>query len=116
MEVGDTLTTREMELVRQSFADLRVILARTPAKADKAALLGLCARLVPDGWRASVLSSREVDVLAHAATGCRNKEIAHLLHIEASTVKSYLCSAMNKLGATSRHEAVVAARRAGVLP
>lgn len=63
-----------------------------------------------------VLSPREIDVLSHVALGCTNAEIARRLSVGAETVKSYLRSAMSKLDVHTRHEAVVVARRAGVLP
>ncbi|MCL2536084.1 MAG: LuxR C-terminal-related transcriptional regulator [Nocardiaceae bacterium] len=63
-----------------------------------------------------VLSPREVDVLSHAALGCTNADIAERLSVKSETVKSYLRSAMSKLDAHSRREAVVSARRLGLLP
>lgn len=63
-----------------------------------------------------VLSPRELDVLAHIALGCTNNEVAHRLSLQPETVKSYLRGAMGKLDAHSRHEAVVNARRLGLLP
>ncbi|MBB5911981.1 DNA-binding CsgD family transcriptional regulator [Nocardia transvalensis] len=62
------------------------------------------------------LAPRELDVLAHIALGCTNAEAAQRLSLRPETVKSYLRSAMTKLGAHTRHEAVVRARRAGLLP
>jgi len=62
------------------------------------------------------LSSREIDVLACAALGATNAEIAATLDLKEGTVKSYLQSAMAKLDASTRHAAVVTARRAGLLP
>ncbi|MBL1074743.1 response regulator transcription factor [Nocardia sp. 2] len=62
------------------------------------------------------LSPRELDVLAQVALGCTNAEAAQRLSLRAETVKSYLRSAMTKLGAHTRHEAVVRARRLGLLP
>lgn len=62
------------------------------------------------------LSPRELDVLAHLALGKRNALIGAHLGVAESTVKSYLASAMRKLQARSRHEAVVAARRRGLIP
>jgi DNA-binding CsgD family transcriptional regulator len=64
----------------------------------------------------AALSPREIDVLAQVALGATNAEAATRLSVRAETVKSYLRSAMSKLGAHSRHEAVVLARRAGLLP
>jgi DNA-binding CsgD family transcriptional regulator len=65
---------------------------------------------------APALSPRELDVLAQIALGCTNSETAQRLSLRPETVKSYLRSAMTKLGAHSRHEAVVRARRLGILP
>ncbi len=65
---------------------------------------------------AVALSPRETDVLSQIALGCTNSEAADRLSLRPETVKSYLRSAMSKLDAHSRHEAVVAARRLGVLP
>ncbi|WP_194818979.1 LuxR C-terminal-related transcriptional regulator [Nocardia sp. XZ_19_385] len=62
------------------------------------------------------LSPRELDVLAHVALGCSNAEAAERLSLRMDTVKGYLRSAMRKLDATSRHEAVVNARRMRLLP
>ena len=62
------------------------------------------------------LSSRETDVLSYVALGCSNAEIARRLSVGPETVKSYLRSAMSKLDVHSRHEAVVAARKSGLLP
>lgn len=62
------------------------------------------------------LAPRELDVLAQIALGCTNTEAAQRLSLRAETVKSYLRSAMTKLGAHTRHEAVVRARRLGLLP
>ncbi|MFJ1457422.1 response regulator transcription factor [Nocardia sp. N2S4-5] len=65
---------------------------------------------------APALAPRELDVLTHVALGCSNAEAAQRLSLRTETVKSYLRSAMVKLGAHTRHEAVVRARRAGLLP
>ena len=62
------------------------------------------------------LSPREIDVLACAALGSTNSEIAATLSLREGTVKSYLQSAMAKLDASTRHAAVAKARRAGLLP
>ncbi|WP_369696868.1 response regulator transcription factor [Streptomyces sp. XD-27] len=66
--------------------------------------------------RAVELSPREVDVLACVASGATNAAAAERLGLRPETVKSYLRSAMRKLGARTRLQAVVEARRAGLLP
>ncbi|MBV7705771.1 LuxR C-terminal-related transcriptional regulator [Nocardia nova] len=65
---------------------------------------------------APALSPRELDVLSYVALGCTNGEAAQRLSLRPETVKSYLRGAMTKLGAHTRHEAVVRARRCGLLP
>ncbi|WP_229375802.1 helix-turn-helix transcriptional regulator [Streptomyces spirodelae] len=62
------------------------------------------------------LSPRELDVLSHVALGCTNAEVGQYLGLEPETVKAYLRSATRKLGVHSRHHAVAAARRHGLLP
>jgi DNA-binding CsgD family transcriptional regulator len=62
------------------------------------------------------LSPRELDVLSYAALGCSNAEIAERLSLLPETVKAYLRSATRKLGVHGRNQAVVAARRQGLLP
>ncbi|UPT45525.1 helix-turn-helix transcriptional regulator, partial [Streptomyces sp. WAC00303] len=62
------------------------------------------------------LAPREVDVVACVAAGATNAAAAQRLGLRPETVKGYLRSAMRKLGAHTRLEAVVAARRAGLLP
>ncbi|WP_280401340.1 response regulator transcription factor [Nocardia carnea] len=62
------------------------------------------------------LSRREIDVLLQVALGCSNQAAAQRLSLGPETVKSYLRSAMHKLDASSRHEAVITARRFGLIP
>ncbi len=64
---------------------------------------------------AEPLTAREVDVLTLAAAGRQVKEIGSELFISKNTVKSHLAHAYDKLGATNRTEAVMAAMRAGIL-
>ncbi|MFD1814283.1 LuxR C-terminal-related transcriptional regulator [Rhodococcus gannanensis] len=109
------------EGIREAHAELRslaqdttdgALRGRLRAVAD--ALAGL---LVDDAEPSAVaLSPRELDVLSHIALGCTNNEVAHRLSLGSETVKSYLRSAMGKLDARSRHEAVVTARKLGLLP
>lgn len=61
------------------------------------------------------LSPREGEVLRHVAAGLTNKAIALKLGISEHTVKFHLGSAMSKLGAASRAEAVAVAIRRGLI-
>lgn len=114
------------EDLRESFAELRSIAAdiTDPALRERVAaverrLLGYAEpeRAPSDDALSNVrLSPRELDVLACAAVGSTNAEIAGQLGLREGTVKAYLGTAMAKLDASTRHAAVVRARRAGLLP
>lgn len=113
----------QLEEVRAVHADLRLIAQDLVDEELRERVHTACARLAALGGRthpvggASVrLSARETDVLAQVALGCSNAETAHRLSLRPETVKSYLGSAMGKLDAHTRHEAVVRARSAGLLP
>lgn len=115
----EPLTGREAEALRLAFARLRALAATAP-EGDRHRLRAACRGLSAPGEGASraerILTERELDVLAHAATGLRNDEIAEALRLGQETVKSYLRSTMGKLGAHNRQEAVLVARTAGLLP
>lgn len=65
---------------------------------------------------AVALTLRELEVLAHVAAGRSNEAIARELFVSRATVKSHLAHIFDKLGVTSRTEAVAAARDRGLLP
>ncbi|MGV9825893.1 LuxR C-terminal-related transcriptional regulator [Gordonia sp. NPDC003429] len=105
----------------ESYLALRTIADSTadPALAER--LRGISDRLAGLGSGRPVgdavrLSARENDVLAHLALGCGNAEIAERLGLRRETVKGYVRNLMSKLGVHNRREAVVAARRQGLLP
>ncbi len=64
---------------------------------------------------AHLLSQREMQVLHHAARGTRNREIAEALRVSTRTVEGHLTSIFNKLGVSSRTEAIVHAASRGLL-
>jgi len=109
------------EEVREAHGTLRALAPRIADPALRAELLSVCGRLAdaasPSAASRGVgLAPREVDVLACVAAGASNAGAAQRLGLRPETVKGYLRSAMRKLGAHTRWEAVVAARRAGLLP
>ncbi|HZE39015.1 MAG TPA: response regulator transcription factor [Stackebrandtia sp.] len=61
------------------------------------------------------LSKRETDVLRVAADGSTVSDIASRVHLSHGTVRNYLSTAIHKLGARNRMEAVSAARKHGWL-
>ncbi|MEZ7007594.1 response regulator transcription factor [Streptomyces sp. AD55] len=106
------------EQVREAHAALRALAPRIEDAALRDELLRACGLLAAGhgpgpGVR---LAPRELDVLACVAAGATNARAAERLGVGPETVKGYLRSAMRKLGAATRGEAVVAARRAGLLP
>jgi DNA-binding NarL/FixJ family response regulator len=106
------------EQVREAHAALRALAPRITDPALRDELLRACGLLAAGngplpGPRPA---PREVDVLACVAAGATNGEAAERLGVGVETVKSYLRSAMRKLGARTRTEAVASARRTGWLP
>jgi len=62
----------------------------------------------------SKLTSRECEVLALLVDGLTNHQIADVLGVAASTVKTHVQNVMLKLGASDRTQAAVIAVRAGI--
>ncbi|WP_329207721.1 response regulator transcription factor [Streptomyces sp. NBC_00683] len=73
----------------------------------------LAAAALADG--ASPLTDRERDVLRAAADGSTNAEISGALHLSQGTVRNYLSTAIQKMAARNRAEAVRIAREKGWL-
>jgi DNA-binding CsgD family transcriptional regulator len=110
------------EAVREVYADLRALAQRVDDIRLRDQVDDVCAKLAAASTpqetppAAPILSGRELDVLSCVALGQTNPEAATQLGLGTETVKSYLRSAMRKLGAHTRWEAVVAARRLTLLP
>ncbi|MFF3372730.1 DNA-binding response regulator [Streptomyces sp. NPDC002680] len=73
----------------------------------------LAAAALADG--ANPLTDREREVLRAAANGATNAELAAMLHLSQGTVRNYLSTAIQKLTARNRTEAVRIAREKGWL-
>ncbi|SED86828.1 GAF domain-containing protein [Streptomyces misionensis] len=105
------------EQVREAHAALRALAPRITDPVLRAELLAACGLLTaPRPADGPALAPRELDVLSWVAAGATNAAVAERLGLRPETVKGYLRSAMRKLGAHTRGEAVTAARRAGLLP
>lgn len=59
------------------------------------------------------LSEREIQVLSASDEGAPIADVAEALHLSPSTVRNYMSSAIGKLGARNRAEALRNARREG---
>ncbi|MFJ7150457.1 response regulator transcription factor [Streptomyces sp. NPDC100445] len=107
----------EWEQVREAHAALRALAPRIGDPGLRAELLAACGLLTAPSRAGGVtLAPRELDVLSWVAAGATNTAVAERLGLRPETVKAYLRSAMRKLGAHTRGEAVTAARGAGLLP
>ncbi|SIR80354.1 LuxR C-terminal-related transcriptional regulator [Williamsia sterculiae] len=113
---------RLRDAVSQAYADLRVLASRVDDPRLRATLLDVTESLSATrdesahvAGAAVQLTRRERDVLSLVALGYGNAELGTALGLSVDTVKSYLKSAMQKLGARTRAQAVVSARRAGQL-
>jgi DNA-binding NarL/FixJ family response regulator len=70
---------------------------------------------VTAGRASELLTAREHEILLLLAQGMSNEEIARVLVVEVSTVKSHLARMMPKLGVRSRLHAAVWAYQNGVV-
>lgn len=73
----------------------------------------LLTRARPAGSEHHVLSERELEVLRLAANGAHTKEIAARMSVSARTVEGHLTAIFNKLGVSSRIEAIMFAAARG---
>jgi pimeloyl-ACP methyl ester carboxylesterase/DNA-binding CsgD family transcriptional regulator len=64
--------------------------------------------------RIAQLSTREQKILAEIAKGLSNREIADGLFISEKTVRNHITSIFDKLGVTSRAQAIVMAKEGGL--
>lgn len=113
--------TEHEESLREVHAELRVLATSTRDASTRTRLAALSDRIAAEGSSLAdaadiTLTAREIDVLAQIALGCSNALAAERLSLRPETVKSYLRAVMNKTGTRTRHEAVVAVRKLGLLP
>lgn len=117
------LSVRRAEL-DELYAELSSIADRLDAGEIRDRLRDACNRFAQLGGErpaatphgeSALLSPRELDVVAEVALGCTNIEAAERLSLRPETVKAYLRSATRKLGVHGRYQAVIAARKRGLL-
>jgi DNA-binding NarL/FixJ family response regulator len=94
------------------FAAIRTVAQGKAVLAPAVAMRLLRQRQMP---AAEALSVRELEVLTQVARGASNKEIARILHLSESTVKTHLIHLFGKLGVADRTAAVTIALERGLL-
>ncbi len=92
-----------------------LVLLSKPTAGSLAAIYGDQALEVEDELSEEV-TSRETEVLRMLAEGLVNKDIAARLGISEHTVKFHISSILDKLGASTRTEAVTLGIRRGLIP
>jgi two-component system, NarL family, response regulator YdfI len=92
-----------------------LVLLSMPAAESLAAVFGDQPPQVEDELSEEI-TSRETDVLRMLAEGLVNKDIAARLGISEHTVKFHISSILDKLGASTRTEAVTQGIRRGLIP
>lgn len=115
----------DLEEIRSLHAELRAVAQLIPDTGLSERVSDVSRRLAGVSGRTASserathgvrLSPREIDVISQVALGCTNTETATRLRIKPETTKAYLRSAMSKLGAHTRFEAVVRSRSLGIVP
>jgi two-component system, NarL family, response regulator LiaR len=102
-------TTKAEELIRA----IRGAAAGQVQLAPEAAARLMREVRVPE--RPEELTERETEVLRRVARGQANKEIAHALLVEETTIKAHVSAILRKLRVKSRTQAALHAVRTGVV-
>jgi DNA-binding CsgD family transcriptional regulator len=108
--------------LRHALATFDRLGARPAASRLRTRMRALGLRGVPRGPRPATrahpagLTAREVEVARLLAAGAANAAIAARLFLSPRTVENHVAAIYAKLGATTRPEAMSAARRLGLLP
>ncbi|GGR12932.1 DNA-binding response regulator [Actinoplanes ianthinogenes] len=103
-------------LLKDASADLLVEAVRTAAAGRPTLAPEIADRLLHRVRNpASVLTRREIEVMALVAEGLSNQAIGARLHLTAGTVKSHLARIYVKLGVDSRTAAIATATDLGLI-
>jgi DNA-binding CsgD family transcriptional regulator len=121
-EHARALSLGDAEARQQALAAFDALGAAPAAEALRRQLREAGVRGVARGPRPSTrahpvgLTAAETRILALLAEGLRNADIAARIHRSVRTVDHHVAAVLAKLGAATRHEAIVRARREGWLP
>ena len=116
--VGDMANPAELVAAIRRAAD-----GENPLKDELMGRLDLVERIVDamrdavlgDAVRPTILTPRELEILAFVAAGSTNREISESLGLSEQTVKNHLSTIFHKLGVPNRTHAVMYASRQGWL-
>jgi DNA-binding NarL/FixJ family response regulator len=112
MTGADRVTAQTLNLVGAVAHISRNCPAADIVKSVRLASLGLT---VSDAGTATLLSTRQQEVLELLAAGQTNGEIGDRLHLSAHTVKQHTCAIYRKLKVRNRAEAIRRAQGLGLL-
>ena len=77
--------------------------------------LGSLSRSPDDREASGQLTSREIEILKWASRGLSNKELSEKLFISLRTVKAHMTNIFNKLGCSSRTDAIIKGLKQGYI-
>jgi ATP/maltotriose-dependent transcriptional regulator MalT len=109
LEQSQSLTTSTLSLPPPAY------LRRLLSLSEKEQRLQVLSSSLAEPALIEPLSGRELEVLSYLGAGCSNQEIAAKLGIAPSTVKSHLKAIYGKLGVESRTQALIQARKRGLV-
>ena len=114
-----TFSRTDLADIAQELADLASNLddemLRAKVEALRSRFTPRVASTQADSVPPTLLRPREIDVLQEVARGLSNRDIAETLGLLPNTVKSYLKTAMRKLHADNRMQAILTARQQGLI-
>ena len=116
LDVSDPVTRRRLAALLRADPDIVLVAAAADADlvlGERVVATAASATLPQEG---AALTGRELEVLRLVARGWSNKEIARALDLSTHTVKYHLASVLEKLGVSSRTEAVSLGLRTGLVP
>ncbi len=120
-EQAITLFFGDEGTVKEAFDILDKLGAEGTLEFLKSELRAKGVKAIPRGRRESTksnpafLTQRQIDVLQELRKGCTNAEIAEKLFISAKTVDHHVTAILSKLNVHTREDAVIEARKLGVL-
>lgn len=115
VEIGRALAAGAKGYLLKSMVRKELLDVIRLVHAGKTRLSAEVAEQIAEHFGGDLLTRREIEVLQLAATGHRNKQIAHRLDISEETVKFHIKNTLSKLDANDRTHAVTIAVKRGII-